>query len=87
MRVPLMGNPCAGEAPYRVQGRLVVVKVGVRVNGGQRSPNESGWEPLAGRAGRQRQEAEENGASVRVRGQVGHVADALRQGDGGGPAS
>ena len=86
MRVP-SGKPCAGEAPYRVRGRLVVVKVGVRANGGQRSPNESGGEPLAGGAGRQRQEAEEGCASVRVRGKLGHVADAMGKGDCGGPAS
>ena len=64
-----------------------MVKVGVRVNGGPRSPNESGGEPLAGGAGRQRQEAEEGCASVRVRGKLGHVADAMGKGDCGGPAS
>ena len=64
-----------------------MVKVGVRVNGGQRSPNESGGEPLAGGAGRLGKQAEESGASVRVRGKLGHVADAMGKGDCGGPAS
>ena len=61
--------------------------VKVWVNGGPRSPNKSGGEPLAGGVGRLCQQAEESGASVRVRGKLGHVADAMGKGDGGGPAS
>ena len=54
---------------------------------GPGSPQGSGGEPLAGGAGRLRQEAQEGGASVWPGRKLGHVADAIGKGDGGGPAS
>ena len=43
--------------------------------------------PLAGGAGRLSQQAEEDGAAVGKGRKLGHVADSLGKGDGGGPAS
>ncbi len=47
----------------------------------------SGGEPLAGGAGRQREQAEESRAALGEGRKLGHVADACGQGDGGGPAA
>ena len=57
---------------------------GKRERGG---PLESGGEPLAGRACRQREQAEEGGAALGKGRKLAHVADALGEGDGDGPAS
>ena len=43
--------------------------------------------PLAGGAGRLSQQAQEDGAAVGKGRKLGHVADSLGKGDGGGPAS
>ena len=60
----------------------------VRVKGGRREARRgSGGEPLAGRACSLREQAEEGGAPLGKRGKLAHVADALGEGDGGGPAT
>ena len=46
----------------------------------------NGGEPLAGGVCRQREQAEEDGLSAGVGRKLAHVADALGEGDGGGPA-
>ena len=64
---------------------------------GSASPRGSGLGEKAGRrpangllpggARRLRKQAQEGGAPAGVRGKFGHVADAIGEGDGGGPAS
>ena len=56
------------------------------VRNGQRSPLKSGGKPLAGGAGGLRKQAQERGAPVWPCCEIGHVADALWEGDCGGPA-
>ena len=68
------GNPCAGGARR---------EMGIGPPGrwdwgwGERSPQESGGEPLAGGAGGLREQAEEEGAALGKGRELGHVADAF----------
>ena len=94
VQVPLRESVC-GRGPSCIGHRSsCAVRVGTGEAGASpvregraRSPKGSGGEPLAGGAGRQRQQAEEDRPSVGKGGKLGHVADALGKGDGGGPAS
>ena len=73
--------PESGARQAPIEGK------GGGVNYGRGSPLGSGGEPLAGGACRQGEQAEEGGLSVREGRKLAHVADALGEGDGGGPAT